>query len=65
VTFDTLGRARGETMIVIPDADPGSVSRGAEVADALGVPLSAVRISGGGRPVVDVLVLLGSDATFL
>jgi hypothetical protein len=62
---DAGRRPRGETMVVIPDADPGSVSRGAEVADALGVPLSAVRISGGGSPVVDVLVLLGSDATLL
>jgi hypothetical protein len=62
---DAGRRPRGETMIVIPDADPGSVSRGAEVADALGVPLSAVRIAGGGSPVVDVLVLLGSDATLL
>ena len=56
-------RPRGETMIVIPDADPGSVSRAAEVAEALGVPRSAVRIFGGGRPVVDVLVLLGDDAS--
>lgn len=55
-------RPRGETVIVIPDAAPGSVSRGAEVAETLGVPRSAIRISGGGRPVVDVLVLLGDDA---
>lgn len=56
-------RPRGETVIVIPDAAPGSVSRGAEVAETLGVPRSAIRISGGGRPVVDVLVLLGDDAS--
>ncbi len=62
---DAGRRPRGETMIVIPDADPGSVSRGAEVADALGVPRSVVRISGGGSPVVDVLVLFGADASRL
>jgi hypothetical protein len=56
---------RGETMIVIPDADPGSVSRGAEVAEALGVPRSAIRIVGGGQPVADVLVLLGDEAPSL
>jgi hypothetical protein len=56
-------RPRGETMIVIPDADPSSVARGAEVAEALGVPRSAIRIFGGGRPVVDVLVLLGAEAS--
>ncbi len=58
-------RPRGETMIVIPDADPGSVSRGTDVAEALGVPRSAIRIFGGGRPVVDVLVLLGDEASLL
>ena len=56
---------RGETRIVIPDADAGSVSRGAAVAEALGVPASSVRIDGGGRAAVDVVVLLGGSPTDL
>jgi hypothetical protein len=58
-------RPRGETMVVIPDVSAGSVSRGAAAAEALGVPVSAVRIDGGVRPTVDVVVLLGSTPTNL
>lgn len=55
-------RLRGETRVVIPDASAGSVSAGAAVAEALGVPVSSVRIDGGGRPEVDVVVLLGEGS---
>jgi hypothetical protein len=58
-------RPRGETRVVIPDASAESVSAGAAVAESLKVPASSVRIDGGGRPVVDVVVLLGNSPTNL
>jgi hypothetical protein len=58
-------RPRGETTVVIPDASAGSVSAGEAVSEALGVPSASVRIDGGGRPVADVVVLLGSTPTNL
>jgi hypothetical protein len=50
------------TAVYVPDGSEAARSAGADVAAALGLPASAVRIDDGSSPVVDVRVALGSDA---
>lgn len=52
------------TVIVVPDASPKARSVGAQIADLLGVPASAVRVDSEPGGVVDARVVLGRDATF-
>jgi hypothetical protein len=49
------------TVILIPDAQAASRSLGQQVAQTLGVPESAVRVSDQGSSVADVIVILGAD----
>jgi anionic cell wall polymer biosynthesis LytR-Cps2A-Psr (LCP) family protein len=50
-----------KSAVLIPDSTPASVQRGAAVAAALGLPASAVGVSGQGQTVAEVIVVLGRD----
>ena len=50
-----------ETIVLIPDSTPASVTLGENVASTLGVPASAVQVSDQGSSVADVIVVLGED----
>lgn len=50
-----------ETIVLIPDSTPASVTLGENVASTLGVPSSAVQVSDQGSSVADVIVVLGED----
>ena len=56
-----FGRER--SAVVIQDSSPASRERGRAVAQALGLPDSAVRLSDRGQSVADVVVVLGKDFT--
>jgi hypothetical protein len=56
---DTFGYPK--TLVLVPDDTDGSRERGLAVAEALGVPASALRVSARGQTVADVLVILGAD----
>jgi anionic cell wall polymer biosynthesis LytR-Cps2A-Psr (LCP) family protein len=50
-----------QSAVLIPDSTPASVQQGAAVAAALGLPASAVGVSGQGQTVAEVIVVLGLD----
>ncbi len=50
-----------QTIVLIPDSTPASVTLGEDVASTLGVPSSAVQVSDQGSSVADVIVVLGED----
>jgi hypothetical protein len=52
---------KATTEIVLPDATAESLQWGADIAEALGVPASAVAVADSGQSVADVIVVLGSD----
>ena len=52
---------RATTTVVVPDETSASLRRGAEVAQSLGLPTSAVQVSGQGQSVADLVVILGKD----
>jgi hypothetical protein len=49
------------TEVVVPDATAESLQWGADIAQALGVPASAVAVADSGQSVADVIVVLGAD----
>lgn len=49
------------SVVLISDAGSQARDRGATVATALGLPASAVQISGQGQNLADVVVILGAD----
>jgi anionic cell wall polymer biosynthesis LytR-Cps2A-Psr (LCP) family protein len=49
------------SAVLIPDSTPASVQQGSAVAAALGLPASAVGVSGQGQTVAEVIVVLGKD----
>jgi hypothetical protein len=49
------------SAVLVPDATARSTAEGRRVATALGLPASAVQVSGRGQTVADVVVLLGAD----
>ncbi|MBU6244705.1 MAG: LCP family protein [Actinomycetales bacterium] len=53
------------TRVLVQDASPVAHAMGLDVAAALSLPVSAIRIDGGARPTPDVVVLLGRDAPTL
>ena len=50
-----------KTLVLIPDASPQSIQDGHDVAHALGVPTTAVKINGHGLTIADIVVVLGRD----
>ena len=52
---------REATLILIPDGGEASRALGADVAETLGVPDSAVQVSDQGSTIADVIVILGED----
>lgn len=54
-------RLEGPTQIVVPDATEDSLQWGAEIAEALGVPATDVRVATEGQSIADVIVVLGTD----
>jgi hypothetical protein len=54
-----------DSTVLIQDSSPVARSLGGDVARALGLPPTAVRVNGGSRPTPDVLVLLGRSAALL
>jgi hypothetical protein len=52
---------RDQTVILITDDTPEQRALGEKVAAALGVDVSALRISGEGQSIADVVVVLGTD----
>jgi len=52
---------RATTAVVVPDDTSASLRRGADVAKTLGLPASAVQVSGQGQSVADLVVILGKD----
>lgn len=50
-----------KSVVVIPDATEASVAVGQKVANALGLPDSAVKVGNQGSNVADVIVILGAD----
>ncbi len=54
-------RLEGPTQIVVPDSTDASLQWGAEIADALGVPATDVRVAAEGQSIADVIVVLGND----
>ena len=50
-----------ETLVIVADASTEALALGAEVAEALGVPASAVQVAEDGQNVADVVVILGAD----
>ena len=55
----SFGTAR--TLILIQDGSQTSIAQGDEVATALGVPTSDVKITTQGQNIADVVVVLGTD----
>jgi hypothetical protein len=49
------------SLVVVPDDTSASRERGAQVAQALGLPADAVRLASQGQSVADVVVVLGKD----
>jgi hypothetical protein len=49
------------TLVIVADATTESVALGEKVAEALGVPESAVQVAEDGQNVADVVVILGAD----
>ncbi|HEX6887586.1 MAG TPA: LCP family protein [Candidatus Nanopelagicales bacterium] len=49
------------TQVLVPDATTASRALGAEVAEALGVPATAVQVAQEGQNVADAVVVLGAD----
>jgi hypothetical protein len=49
------------TVVIVPDATAASMELGAKVAEALGVPATAVTIAEEGQNVADAVVVLGAD----
>jgi anionic cell wall polymer biosynthesis LytR-Cps2A-Psr (LCP) family protein len=58
---ETFGLAT--TAVVVPDSTPESLTWGADIATALGVPATAVQVASTGQSVADVIVVLGADFT--
>lgn len=54
-----------DSTVLIQDSSPVARTMGGDVARALGLPQTAVRVNGGARPTPDVLVLLGRSAALL
>lgn len=54
-----------DSAVLIQDSSPVARTMGGDVARALGLPQTVVRINGGARPTPDVLVLLGRSAALL
>jgi LytR cell envelope-related transcriptional attenuator/LytR_cpsA_psr family len=52
---------RDLTVILITDDTPAQRALGDKVAADLGVPVSALRVSGEGQSIADVIVVLGTD----
>jgi hypothetical protein len=52
---------RAQTLVLVEDDSPESLQLGAEVAEALGVPSTAVSVSEEGQNVADAVVVLGAD----
>lgn len=52
---------RDQTLVLIPDSTPASQALGEDVAQTLGVPVSAVQVSDQGSAIADVFVVLGAD----
>jgi hypothetical protein len=50
-----------QTLVIVADASTESLALGAEVAQALGVPETAVQVAEDGQNVADVVVILGAD----
>ena len=50
-----------QTQVIIPDTSTQARTLGTEVAEALGVPQSAVVVADEGQNVADVVVVLGAD----
>ena len=50
-----------ETVILITEDSPEQRALGEKVAAALGVDVSALRVSGEGQSIADVVVVLGTD----
>jgi hypothetical protein len=49
------------TLVIVEDPSPESVALGEKVAEALGVPATAVQVAEDGQNVADVVVILGAD----
>jgi hypothetical protein len=49
------------TLVIVEDASTESVALGEKVAEALGVPATAVQVAEDGQNVADVVVILGAD----
>ncbi|MGD9957088.1 MAG: LCP family protein [Candidatus Nanopelagicales bacterium] len=66
-TFVNGGNAasfgQAKTNVILPDTSKDALQWGAEVADALGVPASAIKVAEDGQSVADVIVVLGEDFT--
>lgn len=52
---------RGTSEVVIPDQSPTSVQWGSDIAKALGLPDSDVRVATEGQSIADVVVVLADD----
>lgn len=61
VLWSALPGTATTTEVLVPDPSTEAVARGEEVAAALGLPSSAVVVSGSPDPTVDVRVVLGPD----
>jgi hypothetical protein len=51
----------GPTQIVVPDTSTESLQWGSDIAKALGVPETDVRVATEGQTIADVIVVLGTD----
>lgn len=51
----------GPTQIVVPDTSQQSLEWGTDIAKALGLPQSDVRVATEGQTIADVIVVLGTD----
>jgi anionic cell wall polymer biosynthesis LytR-Cps2A-Psr (LCP) family protein len=54
---------RGTSEVVIPDQTPESVQWGTDIAAALGLPASDIRVATEGQSIADVIVVLADDFT--
>jgi hypothetical protein len=50
-----------QTIVIVEDGSAESLTLGAEVAAALGVPITSVQVAEDGQNVADVVVILGAD----
>jgi hypothetical protein len=50
-----------QTLVIVEDATTESLALGQKVAEALGVPTTAVQVAADGQNVADVVVILGAD----